>query len=69
MRYNQFISGLLIWSLFVTLILFWVLWFAAQQSDRELVVISTYRLIWLLFITNGLLTAILVKANNTNFRN
>lgn len=69
MHYNQFLSGLLIWSLFVTLILFWVIWFTAQQSDRELVVISTYRLIWLLFITNGLLTAILVKANNTNFRN
>lgn len=68
MRYNQFIAGLLVWSLFVTLILFWVLWFAAQQSDRELVVISTWRLMWLLFVTNMLLTAILVKANNNTFK-
>lgn len=68
MRYNQFIAGLLVWSLFVTLILFWVIWFAAQQSDRELVIISTWRLMWLLFVTNLLLTVILVKANNNTFK-
>ena len=63
MNYEQFIRGLIAWALFSSLFLFWLIWFAAAQADREYIIIGSWRLFILLCAANAALTAILVKVN------
>jgi hypothetical protein len=63
MNLQEYVRGLIIWSLVASLVIFWMVFFIAQQSDSEIIVITTKRLIAVLLFTNAILTATLVKIN------
>lgn len=61
MNWQEYIKGIIAWSIISSFVGFWIIYFAADQSDKNLVVVSTDRLIVILLLTNALLTAALVK--------
>lgn len=63
MNFTEYVRGLIVWALFSSLFLFWLIWFASAQADREYVIIGSWRLFLLLCAANAVLTAILVKVN------
>jgi hypothetical protein len=63
MNLQEYVRGLIIWSLVASLVIFWMVFFIAQQSDSEVIVITTKRLIAVLLFTNAILTATLVNIN------
>jgi len=63
MNIEEYIRGLVIWSVVASMVLFWMIFFIAEQADTEVIVITTKRLIGVLLITNAILTAALVKLN------
>jgi len=63
MNIEEYIRGLVIWSVVASMVLFWMIFFIAEQADSEVIVITTKRLIAVLLITNAILTAALVKLN------
>lgn len=63
MNIEEYIRGLVIWSVVASMVLFWMIFFIAEQADSEVIVITTKRLIAVLLITNAILTAALVNLN------
>lgn len=63
MNIEEYIRGLVIWSVVASMVLFWMIFFIAEQADTEVIVITTKRLIAVLLITNAILTAALVNLN------
>lgn len=68
MKWQEYTRGIIGWSLFATMVMFWWLWFAADQSDHDYVVIGTNKLMLLILLINALLTAFMVWANNRDWR-
>ena len=68
MKWQEYTRGIIGWSLFATMVMFWWLWFAADQSDYDFVIIGTNKLMLLILLINALLTAFMVWANNRDWR-
>jgi hypothetical protein len=63
MDFKHFIVGLLSWALFSSLFVFMVLLFAGNHVTKDAYGIVTWRLFAVLFLSNCLLNAILIRMN------
>jgi hypothetical protein len=58
--------GMIIWSAFSTLVLFGLIAIASMEITKTYICIDTTKMVLLILLTNMLLTAMLIKLNQSN---
>lgn len=67
MNWREYIKGIIIWSIISACVTYFLIRLGANQSDKELIVITTERAIGVILFSNVILTAILVRISSTNW--